>query len=79
MFDTSRGEGYRSIRLAERRDAEPYPCHWCGQLTTLFDAEDFHVCRSCQNEEVQLGYDRMKVKYPNAGTDARNPGYFTTH
>lgn len=53
-----------------------YPCHWCGTVTTLFDAEDFHVCRKHQLEYIEIGYDAMKVKYPLAGEDQRNPEFF---
>ncbi|OGG80554.1 hypothetical protein A3A39_01550 [Candidatus Kaiserbacteria bacterium RIFCSPLOWO2_01_FULL_54_13] len=53
-----------------------YPCHWCGILTTLLDAEDFHVCEKHQQEYIEIGYGAMKEKYPLAGTDERNPTFF---
>lgn len=56
-----------------------YPCHWCGVPTTLLDAERFHVCDGCQREEIRTSYVAMKAKYPNAGTDERNPEFFRKH
>jgi len=53
-----------------------YPCHWCGEVTTLLDAEDFHVCKKHQLEYIEIGYDAMQAKYPLAGEDARNPTFF---
>ncbi len=53
-----------------------YPCHYCGVLTTLLDAEDIHVCDDHQREYANLGYDAMKQKYPLAGKDERNPEFF---
>lgn len=42
------------------------PCFWCGEPTTLRDAEDFRVCQGCQAEEIALGYAEMKKRYrPN--------------
>jgi len=57
-------------------DGSGYPCHWCGVLTTLLDAEDFHVCEQHQREYIAIGYGAMKKKYPLAGTDERNPEFF---
>ena len=53
-----------------------YPCHWCGILTTLLDAENFHVCKKCQEEYIEIGYKSMDEKYPLAGKDERNPLFF---
>jgi|SRR3989344_2844536 len=53
-----------------------YPCHWCGILTTLLDAEDFFVCERCQNEYMASTHEAMKEKYPLAGTDERNSLFF---
>ena len=53
-----------------------YPCHWCGKVTTLLDAEDFHVCEEHQRERITTDYDVMKAKYPHAGEDERNPEFF---
>ena len=44
-------------------DGSGYPCHWCGVLTTLLDAEDFHVCEQHQREYIAIGYGAMKKKY----------------
>ena len=53
-----------------------YPCHWCGKVTTLLDAEDFHVCEEHQHERITTDCDAMKAKYPLAGEDERNPQFF---
>ncbi|MBC7836635.1 hypothetical protein H7X87_02545 [Acetobacteraceae bacterium] len=53
-----------------------YPCHYCGILTILLDAEDFHVCDEHQREYIAIGYNAMMKKYPLAGTDERNPTFF---
>ena len=53
-----------------------YPCYWCGILTTLLDAEDFHVCNEHQQESVKIDYDEMEKKYPLAGQDERNLMFF---
>jgi hypothetical protein len=63
--------GFKSI---DRRYA--YPCHYCGKLTVLLDAEDFHVCKKHQIEYIAIGHKAMKEKFPLAGEKARNPGYF---
>ncbi len=65
-----RARGFRSS------GGHRYPCHWCGILTTLLDAEDFHVCQQCQQEYIAIDYDAMRKKYPLAGTDERNSLFF---
>lgn len=66
-----------AVRGFRSADGPHYPCHWCGTLTTLLDAEDFHVCQRCQEEYIATDYDAMKRKYPLVGTDERNPMFFT--
>jgi|GEM_PF-2456715 len=53
-----------------------YPCYWCGVVTTLFDAERFHVCAPCQEECIARDHSTMKAKYPLAGKDERNTLFF---
>ena len=53
-----------------------YPCHWCGILTTLRNAEDFSACQKCQGEYIEIGYKGMEEKYPLAGKDERNSLFF---
>ncbi len=53
-----------------------YPCHWCGVVTQLRDAEDFSACRACQKDYINLGYQGMRDKYPLTGKDERNPRFF---
>lgn len=55
----------------------PRPCHWCGAVTTLLDAEDFHICQEHQIEYIELGHAAMKAKFPLAGKNDRNPQFFT--
>lgn len=53
-----------------------YPCHWCGRVTAFADSEGFHICSRDVSEQVKIGYDAMKVKYPSAGKVERNPNFF---
>ncbi len=57
-------------------DGPGYPCYWCGVVTKLRDAEDYSTCRACQEEEITLGYQGMKDKYPLAGKGERNSRFF---
>lgn len=59
-----------------RRTQNEYPCTWCGILTTILDAEDFHVCPEHQREYATTDYAVMREKYPLAGKDERNPAFF---
>jgi hypothetical protein len=65
-----------TIRGFRSSGGHRYPCHWCGILTTLLDAEDFHVCQQCQKEYIAVGYSAMKEKYPLTGKDERNSLFF---
>lgn len=57
-------------------DGPGYPCHWCGVVTKMRNAEDFSACRKCQQDYIALGYQGMRDKYPLTGKDERNPRFF---
>ncbi len=74
LFERTLVAALHGFKESTRR---PYPCHWCGTVTPLLDAEDFHVCEEHQIEYARLGYAPMKAKFPLAGKNERNPQFFT--
>jgi hypothetical protein len=65
-----------SLLFGFREGDDEYPCYYCGVLTSLLDAERFHVCAGHQREYGEVGAEEMRKRYPLTGKDERNPEFF---